>query len=238
MGSFNRDFEYRPRGLTGHSNRASSVFSASSESDSWLHASSSPARSLRSQTPIYTNHSHTKKFQNSSGSMHLQRRRLDGLQDNVVIKAGFNLLPPNISRTTFKTRFEPCPAHSDPETESARLSAQIKDFLKRSDHIEQDWVQSHPGRKSMQQSFPRDKINTAIAIRGFQMSHSTSWTTLDGTDSSIAQNSDALSLADIANAFDDPDERSISVSQPIEISQTCNTGNDNPIVVSFVACEL
>jgi hypothetical protein len=150
----------------------------------------------------------------------VQRRKIDGFsfppQDNVVIKAGFSLLPPSISRATFKTRFEPSPAHADPQTESARLSAQIKDFLKRSDHIEQQWAQMHPGRKS-QANRSRDRMNTAIAIRGFQMSHSASWATLDATDSSIAMhNSDAHSLLDAPNVFDEPEE-DLSISQATDL---------------------
>lgn len=117
-------------------------------------------------------------------------------EDSVVIRAGFSILPSQISRTTFKARYEPRPAHQDPQTASARLTAQIKDFLKRSDHIEQQWVALNPGRKS------RDSMSASIAIRGYQMRHSTSWTTID-EDSSFALNQSQTSLNDMGNDFDD-----------------------------------
>ncbi|CAL8129895.1 unnamed protein product [Orchesella dallaii] len=128
-------------------------------------------------------------------------RRLENLaEDSVVIRAGFSLMP--ASRTTFRARFEPRPAHQDPSTASAVLTAQIKDFLKRSDHIEQDWMAINPGKKS------KDQMSSGVAIRGYQMRHSTSWTTIDDDSSFALNNSDAMSLADIANDFDDKSEAS------------------------------
>lgn len=131
-------------------------------------------------------------------------RRLDAVggpsvEDSVVIRAGFSILPAQITRTTFKARYEPRPAHQDPQTASARLTAQIKDFLKRSDHIEQQWTALHPGKKS------RDSMSASIAIRGYQMRHSTSWTTIDEDDSSYALNNSQMSLNDVGNVFDDRD---------------------------------
>lgn len=131
-------------------------------------------------------------------------RRLDSasssVEDSVVIRAGFSILPASISRTTFKARYEPKPAHQDPATQSARLTAQIKDFLKRSDHIEQQWVALNPGKKS------RDSMSASIAIRGYQMRHSTSWTTIDEDDSSFALNNSQMSLNDVGgNVFDERD---------------------------------
>lgn len=218
MSSYSRDVDGYLGRSTGPAqfSRASSTFSAYSDNDLWKHPSPSPARSLRSQSqaPRYNNNS--RRFQNPG--LNGQRRQLDGIhvqQDNVVIRAGFSLLPPCISRTTFKTRYEPFPAHADPQTDSARLSAQIKDFLKRSDHIEEQWVQMHPGRKSHSRE-NRDKISTSIAIRGYQMSHSASWATLDGTDS--IQNSDAVSLMDVPNVFDEAEESDASISRDIHRS--------------------
>lgn len=225
MGSYSREYEsYFPsRVVTSaapttstRSSRASSVFSAYSDNDSWRH--SSPARSLRSHTPRYNSSSQPKKL--GPNGVHTQLRKYDGIQvpqENVIIKAGFSLMPPNVSRTTFKSRFLPIPAHLEDDSESARLSSNIKEFLKRSDHIEQDWASIHPEKKSHQKFNVRDKVNANIAIRGYQMSHSASWATGDGTDSSIAQNSDALSLMDVANELDEPDDASISVSVDQEV---------------------
>lgn len=127
-------------------------------------------------------------------------RRLDGgpssVEDSVVIRAGFSILPSQITRTTFKARYEPKPAHQDPQTASARLTAQIKDFLKRSDHIEQQWSALHPGKRS------RDSMSASIAIRGYQIRHSTSWTTID-EDSSYGLNNSQMSLNDVGNVFDE-----------------------------------
>jgi len=233
MAMYSRDIDnYGGQSYLGHGHRASSVFSTYSERDYWHTSSPVSSRSPRSQTPRYNNGNATHSRNYRAASVNIQRKKLDGFsynlppQDNVVIKAGFSLLPPSISRTTFKTRYEPSPAHSEPETESARLSAQIKDFLKRSDHIEQDWVQMHPNRKS-QVNRSRDKMNTSIAIRGYQMSHSASWATLDGTESSIANhNSDAHSLMDLHNVFDEDD---LSISQATDI-KSCNLPVPLPVV--------
>lgn len=153
------------------------------------------------------------------------QRRLDGLtfpEDSVVIKAGFSILPSSITRTTFKARYEPRPAHQDPQTASARLTAQIKDFLKRSDHIEQQWMALHPGKRA------RDSMSSSIAIRGYQIRHSTSWTTIDD-DSSFALNNSQLSLNDVANDFDD--------NVVSEASQSNILPLDEPISQASVASE-
>lgn len=244
MGSYGRDYEsYIPRANGGfggglnttstvRSSRASSVFSSvySDSGDSWKHPSSSLSP-VRSQTPMRYNSSHTKKFQNT---VHTQLRRMDGVripQENVIIKAGFSLLPPYISsRTTFKSRFEPFPAHADPDTESARLSSSIKDFLKRSDHIEQDWAQIHPEKKLQRNYNPRDKMNAKIAIRSFQMSHSASWATVDGTDSSMAQNSDARSLMDVPDEFDEMNDASIASDLDSNIKSVADMNCNLPVV--------
>ena len=71
-----------------------------------------------------------------------------GLGEGVVIKAGFSILPPDVPKMYFKTKFEPQPAYSHPTSDSAQLSAQIKNFLKRSDHLEEKWKEKN-GRKTM-----------------------------------------------------------------------------------------
>ena len=140
----------------------------------------------------------------SSGSGSNKRMGTAYPQDGVVIRAGFSILPPGISKTKFKTKYEPTPAHKDPQTESARLTVQIQDFLKRSDHIEQQWSKM-TGRKHYPKS--RDNIKTSIAIRGFQMSHSSSLATMEDMDSSyVLQHSETMSLLDVPNPFDEADE--------------------------------
>lgn len=49
-------------------------------------------------------------------------------------------------------------------------------------------------------------MSASIAIRGYQMRHSTSWTTIDEDDSSFALNNSQMSLNDVGgNVFDERD---------------------------------
>lgn len=98
--------------------------------------------------------------------------------ESVVIKAGFSLYPAEITRTYFKAKYEPSPANKDPRTDSARLSAQIKDFLKRSDHLEKKWEKV--GGKKVK----ANGDNLSISTRSSQLSLSCkSGSTLDDLDS-------------------------------------------------------
>ncbi|CAG7833673.1 unnamed protein product [Allacma fusca] len=142
-------------------------------------------------------------------SLPVRKKLVQYPQDGVVIRAGFSILPPGISKTTFRTKYEPSPAHKDPQTDSARLTVQIQDFLKRSDHIEQQWSQM-TGKKHYPKA--RDKVKTSIAIRGFQMSHSSSLATMEDVDSSfVLQHSETMSLLDVANPFDEMDESEVDL---------------------------
>jgi len=119
-------------------------------------------------------------------------------QDGVVIQAGFSILPPSITKAPFRTRVSAKAAHKEPHSESARLSATIKDFLKRSDHIQEQWEQMNGKRAAYRKAREQTHSRAAISIRGYQISHSSSFLTSESKDDSEM---DSMSLLDACDEF-------------------------------------
>ena len=72
-----------------------------------------------------------------------------------------------------RQEFKPIAAHTEPITASSTLSSKIKDFLKRTDHVMEEWKRLGKKDNDLQNGMDgymgRSRSATNILIKGFQM---------------------------------------------------------------------
>lgn len=125
---------------------------------------------------------------------------------------------------------QPTPAHTDPETASYYLSAKINDFLKRTDHVNEEWqklgrsdssrsiskIESNRERAGDSSKCRRSKSVTNIMVKGFQLMR-------DLPPTSRCSSSADL-LSDDATIMEDFEDEELS-EMNVELSEERSTAN-------------
>lgn len=91
-------------------------------------------------------------------------------QSSVVYNAGLTFVM-GMKRQQLRPQFQPNPAHREPQTGSAHLSAKIIDFLERTDHVAQEWKRlghKDPDEVKKSNGLNRSHSSMNIIIKGFQ----------------------------------------------------------------------
>ena len=135
-------------------------------------ASRSPSPlSYRSDSDLSSSNYTRRLFPQNSETLGLR-----GLENKdkspVVYDAGLSFIM-GLKKQQLRHQFRTKPAHHDPATGSAQLSARISDFLQRTDHVMEEWKRL--GRKDpdemkkMMNGLGRSHSSTNIIIKGFQL---------------------------------------------------------------------
>ncbi|CAH0548527.1 unnamed protein product [Brassicogethes aeneus] len=138
--------------------------------------SSEDLRSVRRSPNVYSDYSYGVRSRSVDLSLPPRRvfpqtsiaSNLDDLEDkddsSVVFDANLTFILG--CKSKMKHNFKPIPAHQDKDMQSNALSSKISDFLKRTDHVMDEWKSL--GKKEYSCSLGKSRSATNIMIKGFQ----------------------------------------------------------------------